>query len=149
MWAHQVVVKVFVKPEESLESVERALAELIPLEGEEFKIETERVMGFGERVIHILRVRLTKQRAVNVFLKWFVSSLAPAQKSLLIEQAGSRVDDQLNLFVRLDKGGWLKHRKVWLTESGECFHVRISLAVFPRKRELALDLVHELFQKNF
>lgn len=130
-----------------MDDTKKALLDLIPIE--KLEIETTKAIGFNERVIHILRIRLRKQRNINVFLKWFVSSLASSQKQLLVDEVESRIDERLDFFVRLDKQGWMSQQKVWLTESGQCFHIRISLAVFPRKRELAVKLIQELLQKNF
>jgi len=51
--------------------------------------------------------------------------------------------------MRIDKDAWIDERKILFTDSGNCFHIKMSLAVFPKKKEAALQLVEKIFnQKN-
>ena len=60
----------------------------------------------------------------------------------------SRLDKNLDLFLRFEKDTWINERKLVLTDSGKCFHLRISIAAFPKNREVALNVVKDLFLEN-
>lgn len=147
MWANRINFKVFAKPEEDVEAIRAGLIDLVSVENA--KLVSSKAQGFNERMISIFRVELIKTREMNSFIKRFFSSLTLTQKRLLLSQAGSRLDERCDFFVRLDKSGWVKDRKFLLTDSGDCYHIRFSLACFPKKREVALRLLEDLLKKSF
>ena len=57
----------------------------------------------------------------------------------------SQLQKDLNFFVRFDKDQWVKNGKLELTDAGNCFHLKIGIAAFPKKREIALNAIRELF----
>ena len=84
---------------------------------------------------------------INQFLDFVLSNLDEVQKGTLIRQAESRLDDNLDFFIRFDKESWIKNNKLELTDTGKCFHLRMGIAAFPRKREVALKIISDLFGK--
>ncbi len=76
-----------------------------------------------------------------------MSNLDKKQKELILKQSESRLDESLDFFIRFDKEEWIDKNKLELTDSGKCFHLKINVAAFPRKREAGLKIVNELFQK--
>lgn len=140
-------MEVFAKPEEDVPAIKQALIELVPLnlEKEKIKLQDKQAKGFNERTIHIFTIELAKESHTNAFLKAFLEKLDEGQKKLLLDQKESRLDEEFNFFIRLDKTKWLNERKFWITDSGDCFHLKLALAVFPRKRSAALQLVERIF----
>jgi RNA binding exosome subunit len=60
----------------------------------------------------------------------------------LISQIESRLDEELFFFMRIDKDSWNIEKKTILTDSGNCYHIRITVAAFPKKRESAVALLN-------
>ncbi len=119
------------------------------LEKAKIQLQTQNTTGFNERTIKIFTIILTKEAHTNDFLQFLFDKLKEEQKKLLISQTESRLDQEFDFFVRIEKDQWIKEREIWLTDSGHCFHIKLSLAVFPRTREKALQLVEKLLsQKN-
>jgi RNA binding exosome subunit len=147
MLAHQVELSVFSTPEDDEALIHKNLLSLVPfdLEAEKLKVERTNASGFSERKIVILRLVLSKQRQINPFLKHLNALLNAEQKELLLRQAESRLDDNMYFFLRLDKTRLAEEGSCWLTDQGSCYHIKLSLAPFPRKRENALGLVRQLF----
>jgi hypothetical protein len=40
----------------------------------------------------------------------------------------------------------MEKNEFFITDSGNCFHLTLSIAVFPAKRESALALIDEIFK---
>jgi RNA binding exosome subunit len=147
MIAHFIELSVFSTPEDDPEQIYAGLASLVPfeLEAEKLKIERISATGFTERKIIIFHLRLTKQRHIAGFLENIRNLLNEEQKELLIGQADTRLDEEMHYFLRLDKSRLIKDGEHWLTDEGSCYHIKISLAPFPRKRQNALEIVRGLF----
>ena len=139
--AHHVAVTVFASGDE--EATLLGLAKLFPfsMTDEKITIERQRAEGFRERIITVLRVRLAKQRQIRAFLEQLFSHL---DLETLRRQLESRLDEHLDFFIRLDKpalisGDWQ------LTDGGDCYHLRISVAAFPHTREVAIGVLQNAF----
>jgi len=150
-WIHRATITVFAKPEEDAEAMKQGIISLVPFNLEEAKVKlgVQNAEGFGERIIKIFTIVLIKEAHTNDFLQFLLNKLSEEQKRLLVSQAESRLDKEFDFFIRIEKDRWVKEREIWLTDSGNCFHIKLSLAVFPKKHELALRLIDKLFtQKN-
>ncbi len=143
--AHSVKISVFANEGEDRERIKEKLVSLIPLdlEKEKIKIEEKKAQGFNEKEIIIYTVLLNKDRNVNAFLDSFFSKFDEVQKNMLIRQKESRVDDDCNFFIRLDKEKLLND-EFRIIDSGNCFHVKIQIAVFPSRKEAAFGVVEAL-----
>ena len=141
--ANNVSLRVFCKDDEDKDLIIRKLKQLLPFDVEKEKIKiTEKVaQGFGDKTMHVIRTKLTKERHVKPFLANLFSGLGEEKKTLL-EQLESRLDDELNFFIRLDKEMLLKDRLV-LTDSGKCYHVRINVASFPKSRQKGIAILRQ------
>ena len=60
-------------------------------------------------------------------------------------QKESRLDDNLDFFLRFGKDEYIRNDKLMLTDSGNCFHIKISIDAFPKKREIALKIADKIF----
>ncbi|MBI3052284.1 hypothetical protein HYY74_07585 [Candidatus Woesearchaeota archaeon] len=144
-FANSVTIRVFVKDGEDYDAVHAAFRSLVPLDLEKEKVlvRQQAAVGFNERRIGILEIVLVKDRHIRAFLDFLRERLGERQRQLLIHQKESRLDSGLDFFVRLDKDKLLAG-EFFVTDSGNCFHVKIGIAAFPRKRGIALIAVERL-----
>lgn len=150
-WIHRATLTTLANQEEDVEAIKEGINALVPFNLEEAKVpfKTQNVDGFDDRVIKIFTIILTKESHTNDFLQFLLDTLSQEQKDLLVSQAESRLDTEYDFFIRIDKAAWIKEQQILLTDSGNCFHIKLTLAVFPKKKELALQLVKKLLaQKN-
>jgi RNA binding exosome subunit len=86
---------------------------------------------------------LQKEKHTNAFLNSLKQRLSDDQKQLLLRQSESRLDSELSFFIRLDKDRLLNENRFWITDSGNCFHIRMSIAAYPSNREAALKVISQ------
>ncbi|MBI2655747.1 hypothetical protein HYX06_04990 [Candidatus Woesearchaeota archaeon] len=148
-YAYQISLSVFSYEHEDINSVLESFLGFFPFNLEENKVilKNTRASGFSDKKIEIFEAALAKDSLIKQFINNLLNNLSEVQKGQLIQQAGSRLDAELNFFIRFDKDSWIKDRKLFLTDSGKCFHLKISVAAFPRKREAALKIINDLFGK--
>ena len=148
--AHQIKLKVFSygRHNEDDKLILGKLLEFFPFDLEEEKIELKKTgaLGMDENQITIYEVVLTKEKHISRFLENLKEKIDGNQKKLILEQLESRLDDNLDFFLRFDKDECLKNNKLQLTDSGNCFHLKMSIAAFPKKRNIALGIVNNLFK---
>lgn len=143
--ANSIRVSVFAKPEENEEKIREKLISFFPfsLEEENISINRSRATGFSQRQISIYQVDMSKERHTNLFLKFINSKLDAQQRCMLLSQE-NRLDENLDFFIRFSKEHLLNN-EFMLTDCGDCYHIRISIAAFPRKREVALEVAKKIF----
>ena len=124
---------------------EGIVKEIIPVLGAKEKVVVKacKAVSFNQRQIIIYEVMLTKNKHINLFLQSLKSRLDPQQLKMLLRQ-DNRLDENMDFFIRLDKESLINGQFV-VTDCGECFHIRISIAAFPKKRSVALDVVKKIF----
>ena len=146
-YAHNVIVTVFAKEEEKTEEILNGLRAIFPfdLTEEKLKIKQENAEGVNDNKITIYTVTLMKTRHTNQFLAYLNDKLSSEQKETLLTQKESRLDEDLVFYIRLNKKD-LINGKYTLTDSGNCYHIRIHLAAFPAKRESALEIIEKIFK---
>ncbi len=142
-------ISVFAKPEEDADAIKRALLALVPLNlaNEKIRLEETTALGFSERKIKIFKLTLKKEKHTSAFLKHLLANLSEPQKKTLLEQAETRLDENLDFFLRLDKFSLLNN-VFELTDSGSCFHIKLLVAAFPRHRNAALQVVKKIFKSG-
>ena len=143
-----VLLSVFVKDGEDEAKIIEKLKSFVPLDFEAEKLAVRRTVadGFNETRIIILEIELEKEKHTNAFLKRLSEMLGSQQRELVLRQAESRLDEEFNFFLRFDKDKLLNENKYWLTDSGSCFHVRMNVVCYPRKREEALKTIQKIFK---
>ena len=144
---HNVEIRVFSKEEDDYDKIKAALLTLLPfdMEKEKIMVKEQKAEGFFDKKIVILEVLLEKQRQVSKFIESLKGRLSQDQRELLINQAESRLDDEMNFFIRFDKDKILNENQLWITESGNCYHIRLTIAAYPAKKEIALANVKKIF----
>ncbi|HLC62594.1 MAG TPA: RNA-binding domain-containing protein [Candidatus Nanoarchaeia archaeon] len=148
-YAHSIRLNVFSYENENSGIILESFLKFFPFSLKENKVELKKAtaQGFNESTITIFEAVLTKTNLINQFLDFILSNLDKKQKELILKQIESRLDDNLDFFIRFDKEEWMNNNKLELTDSGKCFHLKINVAAFPRKREVGLKIVNELFRK--
>jgi len=146
--AHFIEIRVFSYEGEDENKIIEKLKSFIPfdLENEKVELNKKTAIGFNDKKIMIFWIRLEKEKHTTKFIENLSSKLSDEQKELLIRQSESRLDNDFNFFIRFDKKKILEEDKLWITDSGNCYHLKINLACFPRKKEKALELIRNIFK---
>ncbi len=147
--AHQIKISVFSyeKGNEDPNLALEKLLQLIPfnIQDEKIALNKTEAQGFNEKKITIFEAILEKEKHTNKFLENLIGKIDTHQKNIILEQLESRLDENLSFFLRFDKGEYIKNNKMALTDSGNCFHIEIAVAAFPRKKEAATEVVRSIF----
>lgn len=148
-YLHSIKLTVFSYENENEKKILGAFLKFFPFSLEENKIALVKksASGFKESSIGIFEVILAKASIIRQFLEALLSQLTKEQKNTIIRQSESRLDKNFDFFIRFDKEEWIRRSKLELTDSGKCFHLKMSIATFPKKREVGLKIVNELFSK--
>lgn len=146
--AHLIKFSVFSKQEDNETDVLNSFLSLIPfnLEEEKLELKTSAAEGFKHTKIKIFEITLTKEKHTAKFLENLINKLSDGQKQLILKRSESRLDENLKFFLRFDKENLIKENKLWLTDEGNCFHIKISIAAFPSNKENALEVIKNLFK---
>mgnify|MGYP001604182313 CR=1 FL=1 len=149
-YAHLIRLNVFSHENENSQSILDAFLMFFPFNIEDNKVAFKKTNadGFNKSKIEVFEAALTNNVLINQFLKNLLNNLDENQKNKIIQQLESRLDKNLDFFLRFDKDSWINEKKLILTDSGKCFHLRISVAAFPKKREIALNLIKDLFSEK-
>jgi RNA binding exosome subunit len=140
---HHIKISVFAKEDEDEKVIQEKLLSLFPYKITK-QLKKTTALGFFDKKITILEVLLERTKEINLFLEQFLSNLTNAQKQTLITQLDSRLDDFLHFFIRIDKDSLMKNNEFKITDSGNCFHIKMSVAAFPKKRSTAKKIVQKL-----
>lgn len=145
---HNAELRVFVKEADDYDELKDKLLALIPfdLEQEKIDLKEQQATGFSDKKINILEILLDKQRHLSKFIEFLKTNLDEGQKQLLLNQADSRLDDEMCFFIRFDKEQWLENSKLLITDDGNCFHLKLTIAAYPAKKEKALETLKQIFQ---
>jgi len=145
---HAITLSVFIKPEEDYEKNKDAFLSFFPFDLEEQKIQIKQssAISFEERKIIVLEVQLTKTKHCDDFLISLLGKLFSEQKQMLLRQKESRLDENCCFFMRFDKERLLEKKELFITDSGNCFHLKICIACYPAKREKAFPVIEGFFK---
>ena len=142
---HNVLLRVIVRCEDDDEQIRIALKELISVKLKKEQFQTTNAKSADETsTILIHEVKLEKDKNINGFLDHLISNLSQEQRELLVHQT-NRLDQASNFFIRLDKQKLISG-VYSLTDSGECFHIRMCIATFPKNRNACLAKIREIFK---
>jgi len=146
-YAHSLKLSVFSNENEDSGLILSSLKEFFPLAfADKIKIKKTEAEGVNENKIEIFEIILTKDKLINQFLESLTEKLDKESKKQIIKQSESRLDENLDFFIRFDKDSRINEKELVLTDSGKCFHLKMAIAAFPKKREVALNIVKELFK---
>ncbi|MBN2880965.1 hypothetical protein JXM83_02835 [Candidatus Woesearchaeota archaeon] len=147
---HGIKIEVFGKDLED-NKINDAFDFLLPFDllQNKVKIETEYFgpdpeIGIGEPITSY-KTLITQQRLLTEFISFLRKMLSPSQKEDIVTNASKFMDEDCNAYIRFDKESLFK-KELELTKGGNCFHVTISLAAYPKTIEKAREVVTQLFQ---
>lgn len=146
-FAHNITITVFCKDYEDKDLIKSTLVSLLPLDIEKEKIEvqSQEAEGFDEKKINIFKIQLIRQPHIRTFWANLKEKLG-TQVNILKQQLDSRLDEACNFFIRLDKEKLYKGTYL-ITDSGNCYHIRLTIASYPKNRESARRVLLELLNQ--
>ena len=111
--AHSIKLNVFSYENENSDIVLDSFLKLFPFNLGENKVTLKKTnaQGFSELKITIFEIVLTKTNLIKQFLDFILNNLGQEQKQTILNQAESRLDDDLDFFIRFDKDEWIKNKK--------------------------------------
>ena len=132
---HNIKFRAFVYENESVDEISEAILNILP----EAEIEAEEAEGLLEDKIIILSGVVSKKRFTKTFfntlLKW-------TDLDKLNSDLERKMDDKGNWFLRFDKDDALDEK--WtILDSGDSIHLKVKIAAFPAKKEIAVEKVRE------
>ena len=130
---HNIKFRAFVYENESIEDITQAILNILP----EAEIESEEAEGLTENRIIILSGTLSKKRYTKTFFNTLIENVDLDKFTNDLER---KMDDKGNLFLRFDKND-AYDEKLTILESGDAIHLKIKIAAFPAKKEIAIDKI--------
>lgn len=149
--ANNVNIRVFCKPGEDQKKIREGLKKILSLSDEEIFKEKQEIKetsakGFEEDIT-IMEVFLEKNKLVNKVLDNLKEKLTEKDKEFLITQ-DNRLDENFDFYLRLSKPLILENI-FELTDSGDCYHIKINIASFPKNFETTKKKLKEIFSWFF
>ncbi len=144
---HTITLTTFCRRgEEDAAVIETKLRAFVPfeLEKEKIRLEQQKTTGFNERAITIYCITLAKEVHITQFWKELMKRLKEEQKATLCRQLESRLDEELNFFIRFDKQAWSKEERLFMVDHGDCYHLKMKVAAYPHNREAATKVLQGL-----
>jgi RNA binding exosome subunit len=147
---HHIWLSVYSKPEDNEQEIIENMKKFFPFNLEEEKISIKRksCTGFEEKKIIVLQIHLEKTRHIKKFTENLLSTLDQGQKRLILKQKESRLDLENHFFLRFDKTKLIENSEFFLTDEGNCYHLKFSIAAFPTTRENALEVIEQIFSQQ-
>ncbi len=149
---HNAKITIFLKPEEYqtnpqlVPKIKDLFKKLLPLDftKEKLAVQEEIVESFENRKIKIFTLEIMKEAHTKVFISTLKDLLKSEQCKTLVTQKESRLDEELCFYIRLNKELMLKDA-IELTDNGDCVHIKLHVAAFPKNRDNALNVVSKMF----
>ncbi|MDP2836086.1 MAG: RNA-binding protein [Methanobacteriaceae archaeon] len=139
---HNISYRVFIQGTERPEKVEESLKTIFPMA----EPEIEQTEGYYLNPVTILSQKITKKREI----KEFIQKLREMNKEDIIKISydfEKKMDDNGNFFLRFDKQEALKGN--WkVVGHGDSIHVRIKIAAYPAKKDVAIRITHQIFETD-
>lgn len=127
--------------------IEPELYGLFPYNLEEEKIEVKPkvIYGFDDKEILVCNIKLVRNQLMNLFWDSLLEKMTQTEISLLMSQISSRTDDQGHFFIRFDKDA-LKKGILKLTDEGNCYHIKLSVASYPKTKEKVIEIIEKMLK---
>ena len=138
---HNIKFRVFVYENEDVDELSQAILNILP----EAEIEAEEAEGLTEDKIIILSGTVSQKRYTKEFFNLLLESV---DLDKLNDDLERKMDEKGNWFLRFDKEDAIDE-KMTIKDSGDSIHLKIKIAAYPAKKEIAVDKVREaIFDKN-
>ena len=138
---HNIKFRVFVYEDEDVDELSQAILNILP----EAEIEAEEAEGLTEDKIIILSGTISKKRYTKEFFNLLLESVDLEKLNGDLER---KMDEKGNWFLRFDKADAIDE-KLTIKDSGDSIHLKIKIAAYPAKKEIAVEKVREaILSKN-
>ncbi|WP_295722007.1 RNA-binding protein [uncultured Methanobrevibacter sp.] len=142
---HNIKYRLFVYENEDEEKLIEGLNFIFPDEIPE-REEAEGIFGEADEII-IYSGIVSKKRHTKEFLNNLFENLTRDDIDKLYDELDKKTDDQCNLFLRLSKEAILDEK--WqIVDGGDSIHLKIKIAAFPAKKEIALENMKEFIENK-
>lgn len=132
---HNIKFRAFVYEDESVDEITDAILNILP----EAEIEAEEAEGMMDDKIVILSGVVSKKRYTKTF---FNTLLEWTDLEKLNDDLERKMDEKGNWFLRFDKTDALDEK--WtILDKGDSIHLKVKIAAFPAKKQIAVDKVRE------
>lgn len=138
---HNIRYSIFVYEDENEEELIEALKNILPTA----KIEREIAEGMMEDKIIILSGKIDKKKETKEFLKNLLSMDNDFLEKLSIDLS-RKTDKNGNLFLRFSKDSACNEK--WdICDTGDSIHLKVKIAAYPAKKEIAINLLNEVLDE--
>ena len=143
---HNIIVSVFIKPEEDYDLIKAKFLSLFPFDLDEIKIPImeKNASTFNERKIKIVEVKLVRNKIVSQFMEHIKEKMSEGDRSMILRQLDNRIDEELNFFFRFSKKRMLEDKFV-VVDHGDCFHLKCHVVSYPKRKEKAIKSLIDFF----
>ena len=132
---HNIKFRAFVYESEDIDEISQAILNILP----EAEIEVEEAEGMLDDKILILKGIVSKKRYTKAF---FNTLLEWTDLDKLNSDLERKMDEKGNWFLRFDKSDAFD--EIWtIKDSGDAIHLKVKIAAFPAKKQIAVDKVRE------
>jgi RNA-binding protein len=139
---HNIRYRLFVYEDEDEEELIQALKNLLPTA----KPGRDIAEGMFEDEIIILSGIIDKKRETKEFLKKILD-LDKEVLDKLSDDFERKVDKNGNLFLRFSKDAACENT-VEVCDTGDSIHLKVKIAAYPAKKEVAIDLLNEFLKDS-
>ena len=137
---HNIKFRAFVYENESIDEITQSILNILP----EAEIEAEEAEGLLEDKIVILSGVVSKKRYTKTFFKTLMDSV---DLEKLNDDLELKIDEKGNWFLRFDKADALDEK--WtILDKGDAIHLKVKIAAFPAKKQIAVDKVREAIENH-
>ena len=137
---HNIKFRAFVYENESIDEITQSILNILP----EAEIEAEEAEGLLEDKIIILSGVVSKKRYTKTFFKTLLDSV---DLEKLNDDLELKIDEKGNWFLRFDKDDALDEK--WtILDNGDAIHLKVKIAAFPAKKQIAVDKVREAIESH-
>lgn len=137
------VISTIAHATEDEQRVLRAIRTLLP---KEVEVRLSKLKGHHGNPIVSFETRVGRGRFLREFWLNLVEKLRAGELEKLEKIASERIDEDCYLYLRFDKQ--LAHAgELALTESGDAIHLKLKVAAYPARREVAIGLVKQLMEE--
>jgi len=145
---HNITVTVFEKQKDQITRHKKIFQHLLPIDFEKEKVHfsIEKVEGFNQKTIYILRLHSEKNQHNKKLLTTLFTNLEDKDRKKIGNQYLTRLNKEGYFFIRISKNELLNN-KFKLTESGDCYHLKIKIAGFPAKWDKFIIAAKSLLSK--
>ena len=122
----------------------RAIRTLLP---KEVEVRPSKLKGHYGNPIVSFETRVEPRRFLREFWLNLVEKLRAGELEKLEKIASERIDEDCYFYLRFDKQ-LAYDGELALTESGDAIHLKLKVAAYPAKREMAIGLVKQLMKER-